>query len=96
MSYRFSCKLLLVAALLSPMSALAQGGGGGAGGAGGGFAGGASSGAAAAGAASSPAGAHGVGSAGASTAELCYRPRIPQRRRPCVALPSLVPGIRAE
>jgi hypothetical protein len=58
------CKLVLVAALLSPMSALAQGGGG----AGGGSAGGASSSGAAAGAASSPAGAHGVGSAGASSA----------------------------
>jgi hypothetical protein len=61
------CKLVLVAALLTPVSALAQGGSS-AGGAGGGSVGGASSGGAAAGAASSPAGAHGVGSAGARSA----------------------------
>ena len=60
-----ACKLLLVATLLSPVSALAQGGGGGGGGGGGSAGGGAASGAS--GAADSGAGA-GTGSAPAGRA----------------------------
>ena len=68
MSYSVSCKLLLVAVLLSPIPAFAQGGGGGGAG-GGGSAGGASAGSASDGGASRAAvGAPRAGSAGAGTA----------------------------
>jgi hypothetical protein len=62
MSYSLPCRLLLVAVLLSPMSALSQGGGGGGGGSAGGASAGGASGSGMAGAAPN------AGSAGAGTA----------------------------